>query len=92
MISNIIINPISLLQVDHTRIQLLAKRDFQYGAGGGLGRMLGVGLVILLNLRSVFPSLLFFLLYYRTFYVGRELKQELMGRGRRHRYACTQDE
>jgi hypothetical protein len=51
--------------------------------------MLGVGLVILLNLRSVFPSLLFFLLYYRTFYVGRELKQELMDRGRKHRYAFS---
>lgn len=59
MIPNIIINPISLLQVDHIRTRLLAKRDSQYGAGGGLGRMLGVGLVIQLNLRFVSLSLPF---------------------------------
>jgi hypothetical protein len=60
MILNIIITPICLMYlVDHTRIRLLAKRDFQYGAGGGLGRMLGVGRVILLNLRFVSLSLPF---------------------------------
>jgi hypothetical protein len=58
MIFTIVI-PIYLSQVDLIRTRLLAKRDFQYGAGGGLGGMLGVGLVILLNLMFVSLSLPF---------------------------------
>jgi hypothetical protein len=46
-IPSIITNPFSLLRAHHTRIQRLAKKDSLHGAGGGLGRMLGVGLVIL---------------------------------------------
>ena len=50
----IIITPLSLYrQVDRSRDRRPAKRDSLHGAGGGSGKMLGVGLVTPLNLRSV---------------------------------------
>lgn len=95
----IITNLIYQCQHGYNRSQPRGRKGFRRGAADGFERMLGVGLVILLSLRCVFPSLPLIhhplLLFCPTVEMGgRNLKlmttsRMLMGRDRKHRYVSA---